>query len=374
MIKHIRIQNFRSLVDVSVDLDDLTVLIGRSGTGKSNFVHAIRFLRDCLNGRSVRFDALGGADKVLHSKYRKNHLHYAVTLAINGLDVELNYALAIQPDGLVYEESLAAGHQVLFHHQNRKWVTAPKVIPEPKAGGILLGAVPGLQESTVAYVALRSGVGCYDFPGNVLQGNGKQNDPADRGFGDQGDNYLAVAERIVNDISKLTSWRRISRALRAVNRAVDGLTPDMPGWGRIDVILRIGDSFLPFDVRQESEGFRRYLAHLLALYQTPAKQTLLFEHPENGLHPGALESLFEEFKACPREGRGQVVLTTHSPQLLDYFDVDNIRVVDIENQETRIDRLAPEQVEAARDGLLRPGELLTVDPARLPGQLDEVPG
>ena len=51
MIKQVRIQNFRSLADVTVDLEPLTVLIGRSGTGKSNFVEAIRFLRNGLNAR-----------------------------------------------------------------------------------------------------------------------------------------------------------------------------------------------------------------------------------------------------------------------------------------------------------------------------------
>ena len=51
MIRRIRIQNFRSLIDVDVELEPLTVLIGRSGTGKSNFVGAIRFLRDYLLSR-----------------------------------------------------------------------------------------------------------------------------------------------------------------------------------------------------------------------------------------------------------------------------------------------------------------------------------
>lgn len=374
MIKQIRIQNFRSLVDVTVQLDDLTVLIGRSGTGKSNFVRAIRFLRDCLNSRSLNWGAYGGPDKVLHPKYQKSPLCYTVALAISGLDVVLNYALSILPDGRIQEESFAAGERVLFHHQNGKWITTPKVTPEPKPQGILLGAVPGLQESTIAYVALRSGTGCYDFPGNVLQGEGKKNDPSDRGFGDEGENYMAVAERIVNDISKLTSWKKISRAVRAVNIAVIGLTLDMPGTQRIDADLGLNGSVLPLDIRQESEGFRRFLAHLLALYQSPPKQTLLFEHPERGLHPGALQSLFEEFEACPRDGRGQVILTTHSPQLLDYFKPEPIRVVDIEHQETKIGRLAPEQAESVKDALLQPGELLTVDPARLPGQLSEVPG
>ena len=49
MITRIRIQNYRSLIDVDVKLEPLTVLIGRSGTGKSNFVGAIRALRDLLS-------------------------------------------------------------------------------------------------------------------------------------------------------------------------------------------------------------------------------------------------------------------------------------------------------------------------------------
>ena len=100
----------------------------------------------------------------------------------------------------------------------------------------------------------------------------------------------------------------------------------------------------------------------------------VFEHPEAGLHPGALESLAEEFKDCPEDDRGQVILTTHSPQLLDYFPPEAIRVVDINNGVTTIGTLAPEQAESLREHLLHPGELLTVDPARLPGQLVEVPG
>jgi hypothetical protein len=68
-----------------------------------------------------------------------------------------------------------------------------------------------------------------------------------------------------------------------------------------------------------------------------------------------------------------VILTTHSPQLLDYFPPDSIRVVDVEKMETRIGPVAPEQMESLRERLLQPGELLTVDPARLPGHLAEVP-
>jgi predicted ATPase len=237
----------------------------------------------------------------------------------------------------------------------------------------MLGAIPGLQESSFAYVALRSGIGCYDFPGDVLTREGNQGNPPDRGFTDTGDNYLVVAERILSDLNKAQNWKHLAKSIRAVNRTASSLTLNAPNPDRLDIGYQLNGKVVTFDVRQESEGLRRYLAQMLAMYQSPSKQVLLFEHPEAGLHPGALESLAHEFKSCPRDGRGQVILTTHSPQLLDYFPVEALRVVDVDKLATRIGPVAPEQMESLRESLLRPGELLTVDPARLAGDLAEVP-
>src|SRR4051794_18873009 len=52
MIKHVHIKNYKSLEDVSVTLGPVTILIGRSGSGKSNFVEALRWLRDYLIHRN----------------------------------------------------------------------------------------------------------------------------------------------------------------------------------------------------------------------------------------------------------------------------------------------------------------------------------
>ena len=48
MIKTIKIRDFKSIREVELELDPVTVLVGRSGTGKSNLVQAIRFLRNIL--------------------------------------------------------------------------------------------------------------------------------------------------------------------------------------------------------------------------------------------------------------------------------------------------------------------------------------
>jgi predicted ATPase len=372
MIKWLRIQNFRSLVDVTVDLDPLTVLIGRSGTGKSNFVQSIRFLRDCLTARQVNVNTIGGPQRALHIDHQRDPLAFHLRFSIAGVDDGFEYGIHGNPaTGQVVAEYLKLGGTLLFEHANGKWTHTPGVVPTPQPQAIMLGAIPVLQESAFAYVALRTGIGCYDFPGDVLAGPGGGN--SDQGLMDTGSNYLSVAERIHSDLSKAHSWKQITKSLRAVNRAASRLTLNAPNADRLDIGYQLNGRLLTFDVRQESEGLRRYLAQMLALYQNPSKQTLVFEHPEAGLHPGALESLAHEFKACPQDGRGQVILTTHSPQLLDYFPPESLRVVDVDKMETKIGRVAPEQMESLRERLLQPGELLTVDPARLPGQLAEVP-
>jgi predicted ATPase len=374
MIKRIRIQNFRSLADVTVDLDPLTVLIGRSGTGKSNFVDSIRFLRDGLNKRSMKANAIGGVERILHVDQQDQPVSYNVEFSIGAIGEPFEYSLRFHlPSGQVLEEYLKLGNRILFSQGAGKWVQPPQVVPAPPPQGIMLGAIPGLQESTFAFVALRSGIGCYDFPGEILTGAGNQGHPPDQGFADKGENYLLVAERILSDLSKARSWKQITTSMRAVNRSASSLTLNAPNPDRLTIGYQLNGRLLTFDVRQESEGLRRYLAQILALYQNPSKQILLFEHPESGLHPGALESLAHEFKVCPQDGRGQVILTTHSPQLLDYFPCESLRVVDIENMQTRIGPVAPEQMDSLRERLLQPGELLTVDPARLAGQLHEVP-
>jgi predicted ATP-binding protein involved in virulence len=78
-----------------------------------------------------------------------------------------------------------------------------------------------------------------------------------------------------------------------------------------------------------------------------------------------LSLLAEEFQAAPENGRGQVILTTHSPKLLDHFDAEQIRVVELDGFATKIGCISNEQKDAIHEKPLDAGELLTVDPARI---------
>ena len=58
-------------------------------------------------------------------------------------------------------------------------------------------------------------------------------------------------------------------------------------------------------------------------------------------------------------------MTTHSPELLDHFPPEALRVVQLDKHQTRIGPVDDAQRAALQDNLLNAGELLTVDPARM---------
>src|SRR5262249_44113799 len=157
------------------------------------------------------------------------------------------------------------------------------------------------------------------------------------GLSDNATNFLNTLKEIVSDLQNLTVRKNIVAALQRVNALVSSAElDDIRSPNYVVVGHRVDGKTVSLHLDQESAGFRRFYAHLLALYQKPPKQTMIFEHPEDGIHPGALSLLAEEFKAAPQNSRGQVILTTHSPRFLNYFSVEQIRVVELDGFSTKI--------------------------------------
>jgi putative ATP-dependent endonuclease of the OLD family len=64
-LRSVTVKNFRALVDVTVDLDETTVLIGENNTGKTSFLEALKL---CLaQGASRRGDIFDDYDHHLSS-------------------------------------------------------------------------------------------------------------------------------------------------------------------------------------------------------------------------------------------------------------------------------------------------------------------
>ncbi|MCC6125953.1 MAG: AAA family ATPase [Pirellulales bacterium] len=380
MIHQIQIKNFKSLRDVTVELSPVTVLIGKSGTGKTNFASSIRFLQDLLTMTNPHLLMQ------LHPNYQcatnpKDATEFTVILDVPGCEELFSYRIILGADLTRHPqlESLDYGNKTIFRqsqsNQSKKgetprWEVEPALISVPPPGPIALRRLTGIDEAVFAHTALTDAIGVYTFPFDVMKSsqitdNVRNQNIRMSGLMDDGSNYLDVLRDISRDLQNIRSRKAITAALRQINQTLGNIDLDLnqnPPKALVGHIFQ--DKTLTLELSQESDGFRRFYAHLLALYQKSSKQFLVFEEPENGIYPGALALLADEFKATPEAGRGQVILTTHSPSLLDHFSADQIRVVELVDLETKIGPLAEEQKESLQEELLHAGELLTVDPAR----------
>ncbi len=122
-----------------------------------------------------------------------------------------------------------------------------------------------------------------------------------------------------------------------------------------------------------SDGTLRMLAILLALFQRSNQATSLvgIEEPEMGVHPAAAGVLFDSLSEASYFR--QVLVTSHSSELLDRddVDVDTLLAVSADNGTTMIGPINDRQKEVLRKRLGTAGELLRSNHLS-PGQADLV--
>ncbi len=126
---------------------------------------------------------------------------------------------------------------------------------------------------------------------------------------------------------------RFDEVVAALRRSVPGLedvnvTTPVPERRKIELFLEGGVS-LPADLA--SSGVRLLLFFLALAYHPSPPRTILIEEPESGLHPKRLAEVVRLLKSVSRGEFGgtpaQVVLTTHSPYLLDLVDLTEDQVL-----------------------------------------------
>jgi len=69
-----------------------------------------------------------------------------------------------------------------------------------------------------------------------------------------------------------------------------------------------------------SDGTLRYLAFAAAVLGTDPARFYFFEEIENGIHPTRAHLLVNLLESATRDGKTQVVGTTHSPAMLSFLD------------------------------------------------------
>jgi len=118
---------------------------------------------------------------------------------------------------------------------------------------------------------------------------------------------------------------------KAVEKALRTILPNVEGIDvEVDelgeVELKLRENGVPIPARLLSEGTLRVLG-LLALAGAKEQPSLIgFEEPENGIHPRRIELVAELLKTRASLGETQYIVTTHSPLLPDLMPDDSLFV------------------------------------------------
>ena len=88
----------------------------------------------------------------------------------------------------------------------------------------------------------------------------------------------------------------------------------------------------------------RFIALPTLLLPPDTPEVIIIDEPELGLHPAAIEKLASMIKRASL--KSQIIISTQSSNLIDYFDAEDIVVVDRENKQSVFRRLDEQELTA----------------------------
>lgn len=130
--------------------------------------------------------------------------------------------------------------------------------------------------------------------------------------------------------------RTIREKLRDINPKFKGIDFNFLG-GSIELLLEEEGLSKSVHVSHISDGTLRLLCLLAICYNPDRGKLICIDEPELGLHPDMIPMVAQAIRDASEET--QFIISTHSPHLLDYFDLDHIRVCE-KNAENASDVLS----------------------------------
>jgi len=380
VIKQLVLKRFRSIPVERITFDNPTIFVGRNGSGKSNLVSAFSFLAEAMQAPlQAVFDREGGIAAVRNRSSGRSYppnLGMRVDLArLNGSAHDGFYAFEIKAlpnyGFFVVREQCAVGEGSARSWFDRDETRFRSNVPglKPSVDSAALGLpVVGGEESFAPVLRTLAGLRVYAI------------DPAKLGELQEPDSGVALRPDGANATSVLKEIERQSPQDFA--RISDILATIVPNTKQVQVQKHgkhLALSFtqewgngrpkrLKFEGFSMSDGTLRAIGLITAVFQRPSPALIAVEEPELTIHPGALESILELLVNASKHM--QVVITTHSPELLDakWIADRHLRLVDWQAGATRVAPVSDANREALRSHLMGAGDLLranALEPAQL---------
>lgn len=312
----VHLENWRNFVRADVALQKRVVLVGPNASGKSNFLDVFRFLHDVV-------DVGGGFEEAVSRRDGVSALRALAgrSAADVGIRVEISSGRSPEP---MWRYELSFGHDrqrmpVIKHEAAYRGET--QVFARPDSGDRrdperlkqtyleqtnvnqsfreiaqffasieYLHIVPQLVRDAERYVR-------------------REHDPFGGDFLEQIDATPAAVRN--------ARLRRIGEALRVAIPQLSEIRAERDAKGRPHLRAKY-EHWRTADAWQSEEQFSDGTLRLIGLLWASLEGAgpLLLEEPELSLHPGIVRFLPQMFARVQRRERRQVMLSTHSPELL----------------------------------------------------------
>ena len=387
MITQIEIGGYRLLDGFKADLEPLTVVVGANVVGKSTLIDCLQLIGQCceypLN------TAMGwhwGAASLLTAGNGNGQLAWSV--AFRKPPTWDNFPLE-EGEALVYEVVLQADAQgqmhpqyevlrtqepALGHREPRKFLEAtpyqrhifdeeqrrlipfdeaqpsPAVVRDANSAGLPSGSgrAGAQQEAALLLSQIRffnefpvpswvrvllATIICY--PGfDVTRSSTLRTKAADirpdTPLAADGGNLGTVLHEILTRYDFRPAAEELRNFLRVAYPTFEEIHCDTTYGTPPQVLVRVREQGMSrsMEMWELSDGMLRFLCLATALlnpFPPPLTPLIAIDEPELGLHPGLLPIVAEMIKTAAE--RTQVLVTTHSPDLLNCFDIADVAVM-----------------------------------------------
>lgn len=377
-IDELRIQNFRSFSDVNISLGKTNILVGANASGKSNFLAALRFLRDISeSGLENAISLQGGVDLLVNRQLgltsnlrigfsgnpRTSHFEiesdnaaaraYEISWEDVAYDLELSFTRGSRGFSIV-EDHMRVGISIVEHDlkhgdDSDAIYRIGNRIGEVTQGQLSLRSEKGAVIESAEFdkeppVEARFFASPWVTPEEEDEGNRSRSllERVDRpifsrfGFYDidprlsrkalpvsgkaeleeDASNLVIVLERIFSDPEARRTFLNLSRPMLPFLADLQ-LERDAER-----ITLQMAETFTekPFPATLVSDGTISVIALVALLYFE--KFFITIEEPERGVHPWLIARIMELINQT--NPFKQVVLTTHSPEVVKHAMLDDL--------------------------------------------------
>jgi predicted ATPase len=403
VLQSFRLKNFKAVRDSKVvRLTPLTVFIGNNGSGKSSLIEGLETLQNMVDeGLDWAMQQWRGFEQVWNQavphnlrtppegrQYHSNPITFdlrgkyknPVIKGVNSFTASSEINLAENGDDIfVGKEEVVIKNWFRFTRNESGYITPEPLMDNPPAPSEYekiyaaflrdLGGKASLtiseklsDDETLLEDALGDYISDWQFvllaPQEMSLPIRPQRTGGDVRLAKDGSNLAEYLHSIFKQDQ--AAFAGIVETLRYVLPYASDVQAPLTSELERTVYLQLTEEKFKIPGWMMSSGTLRILA-LLALMRHPTPPPLIvIEEIENGLDPRTIHLIVEEIRTAVESGRTQVIITTHSPYLLDLLSVSQIVLVERVNGQPTFTRPADDKDVRQWAKTFSPGRLYTM--------------